>query len=51
MNRVYLGDGIYASFDGRELTLHFQGESATLPPALWYALLAWMKDQRARQAA
>ena len=47
MNEVlYLGDGIHASFDGRRLTVHARGQSASLPPALWYALLAWMKIQR-----
>ena len=45
---IYLGDGLYASFDGWQINLRAPREDGdhevSIEPAVWDALLEWAKD-------
>lgn len=40
---LYLGDGLYVSFDGHQICLRAMDQKVYLEPAVWYCLLAFVK--------
>lgn len=49
IQHTYIGDGIYAEFDGYSLRLFTQsGSNIFLEPQEWNKLSDWMKDKSQR---